>query len=338
MSALTSIVLEDTSLRRVVQGSAARGARTWLHRLTEAHILFPALTLLVLGLIWGGTLNLIHIERTDATAASAAAVLELVDTYEAQVVRALREIDQTLKLVEYLTEMKGASAALTELKARGLLPPDLLFVVSIVNANGQVVASTRPTQGPSLLSPALQQGLLADAIWVDQPRINTASGEWTLQFGRALIDTDGTRAGAVLLAVDASYFVSSYDPSLLGKKGVLGLLGTDGVFRVRRTGETVTAGERIDYPNAVPAADQDEPVVSLSVNSWDGVRRFTGAHQLYEFPLVVIGGLSETEQLAGTRHHAQVYLWRAAIGSALLVLLSSLLGRMSWQLARSRAR
>ena len=52
----------------------------------------------------------------------------------------------------------------------------------------------------------------------------------------------------------------------------------------------------------------------------------------------MIGGLSETEQLAGARHHALVYLWRAAIGSALLVLLSALLGRMSWQLARSRAR
>jgi diguanylate cyclase (GGDEF)-like protein len=78
-------------------------------------------------------------------------------------------------------------------------------------------------------------------------------------------------------------------------------------------------------------------VVSLSVDSWDGVRRFTGAHQLYEFPLAVIGGLSETEQLAGARHHARVYLWRAALGSAFLILLSALLARMSWQLARSRA-
>jgi diguanylate cyclase (GGDEF)-like protein len=301
-------------------------------------MLFPVLTLLVLALIWGGTLNLIHIERTDATAASAAAVLELVNTYEAQVVRALREIDQTLKLVKYVSETKGPDEALTELKARGLLPPDLLFVVSIVNANGRVVATTRPGRGPSSISPALQHGLLADAMWVDEPRANEASGEWTLQFGRALVDTDGARAGAVLLAVDASYFVSSYDPSLLGKKGVLGLLGTDGVFRVRRTGESVTAGERIDYASAVPGADQEDPAVSLSVNGWDGVRRFTGAHQLYEFPLAVIGGLSETEQLAGARHHALVYLWRAAIGSALLVLLSALLGRMSWQLARSRAR
>jgi hypothetical protein len=114
----------------------------------------------------------------------------------------------------------------------------------------------------------------------------------------------------VLLAVEASYFASGYDASQLGKHGMLGLLGTDGVFRARRTG----------YATAVPGADQEDPTVSLSDNRWDGVRRYTGAQQLYEFPLAVIVGLSEEEQLAATERNARVYLWRAAIGSGLLVL------------------
>ena len=119
---------------------------------------------------------------------------------------------------------------------------------------------------------------------------------------------------------------------------MLGLLGTDGIFRVRRTGESVTAGDRTDYLSLVPSVDQEAPTVSLSVNSWDGARRFTGANQLYDFPLVVIAGLSEAEQLAAVRHDARIYLWRAAAGSALLVLLTAFLVRMSWQLARGRAR
>jgi len=44
------------------------------------------------------------------------------------------------------------------------------------------------------------------------------------------------------------------------------------------------------------------------------------------------------EQLARTRHDARLYLWRAAIGSALLVAFMSILGRMSWQVARGRVR
>jgi len=88
----------------------------------------------------------------------------------------------------------------------------------------------------------------------------------------------------------------------------------------------------------VPDAGHADPTVSLTASSWDGIRRYTGSQQLFEFPLAVIVGLSEDEQLAAARSNAHVYLWRAAISSILLVLLTTLLGRMSWQLARARER
>jgi diguanylate cyclase (GGDEF)-like protein len=334
----TKFTLDDTTRRRAMQSPTPAGLRAWLIRLTEPHILFPALTVLVLGLIWGATLNLIKVERANAVSASAAAALELLNTYKAQVVRALREIDQTLKLVKFETESRGASASLSDLKARSLLPPDLLFVVRVVNTEGTVVASTRSAEVPSVIKPAVPQGLHDDALWVDPPRKDVLSGEWTLQFGRALNAADGSAAGAVLVAVDASYFVSGYDPSILGKQGVLALMGIDGVFRARRTGDSVTAGDAIDYASAVPGAEQGDPTVSLADNRWDGVRRYTGAQQLYAFPVAVIVGLSEAEQLAATRRDAHVYLWRAGVGSGLLILLVTILGRMSWQLARARVR
>jgi diguanylate cyclase (GGDEF)-like protein len=337
MSDLASMALKDTGQRRALRIGTAPGLRTRLLQLTEAQILLPALTILLLGLIWAGTINLIKIERSNATVASAAAVRDLVNTYEAQVIRAVREIDQTLKVVKYSSEDKNAGAVLTELKTRGLLPPDLLFVVGVVDRDGKVVASTRPIQAFSA-PPELRRGLLGDALWVDLPRKDVASDEWTLQFGRALSSSDGTAAGAVVIEVDAAYFVSGYDPSVLGKKGLLALLGTDGIFRVRRTGENVTAGDRADYPGIVSRADREDPTVSLAVNSWDGERRFIAANQLYGFPLVVIAGLSEAEQLTAVRHNAQTYLWRAGVGSALLMVFVALLGRVSWQLARTRAR
>jgi diguanylate cyclase (GGDEF)-like protein len=329
--------LDDTSRTVALQTQVT--PRVWLSRLTEPLILFPALTLLGLAGIWGATFNLIKVERASAETAAAAASLELVNTYEAQVVRALREIDQTLKVVQYVYETRGAVAALYDLKARTLLPPGLLFVVRVVNSDGVTVASTRPAE----VSSGNEQAYLpvlrtSDTLWVDQARKNPASGDWTLQFGRRLHATDGAFAGAVLLAVDAAYFVSGYDASQLGKRGILGLLGTDGAFRARRSGDTLMAGDTVNYATVVAGADRADPTVSLSDNSWDGVRRYTGAKQLYEFPLAVLVGLSEDERLAAAHRSAHIYLWRAAIGSGLLVLLTSVLGRLSWQLARSRAR
>ena len=210
--------MDDTARRPALQIPAATGPRAWMSWLIEPHILFPTLTILVLGGIWGVTLDLIKVERANAEAAATAAALELVNTYEAQVVRALREIDQTLKVVKYAYETKGAAAALSDLNARGLLPPELLFVVSIVNTDGVVLASTRATETPTVTEPGLRQGLGSDTLWIDQPRRAGPSGEWTLQFGRALSAADGSLAGTVLVAVDASYFVSGYDPSVLGHK------------------------------------------------------------------------------------------------------------------------
>jgi hypothetical protein len=79
--------------------SVAAKLRRWMGHAMEPHILFPMIAALVLAVIWGATLSLIKVERTTAERAAVASSHELADTYEAQVVRSLREIDQTLKFV-----------------------------------------------------------------------------------------------------------------------------------------------------------------------------------------------------------------------------------------------
>jgi len=316
----------------------AAGFRGWLAWLGEPYILFPALTVLMLAVVWSATFNLLRVERRDAAASSSAAALQLANTYEAQMVRALREIDQTLKVVKYAYQFKGAGGTLSELAAASLLPPQLLFVVSIVRPDGSVLASTHPGAASTVATPEFVRALHEDAIWIDRARRDPLSGQWTLQFGRRLSARDGAPVGAVVVSVDASYFVSGYEPSILGVDGVLGLLGTDGVFRVRRTGDRLSVGVGSEYAYSVPDSQQDDPTVSLSVNAWDGVRRYTVAHPLYNFPLAVVVGLSEHEQLAATRRDARVYVTRAVIGSVLLMLLTGALGSMSWQLSRARKR
>jgi diguanylate cyclase (GGDEF)-like protein len=310
-----------------------------LHQATEPYVLFPAFAVLVLAMIWGATLNLIHIERVGAGRAAAVSSRELAETYEAQVVRALREIDQTLKVVKYAFEWSGERGVLSELKARTLLPPDLLFVVSITDARGSIVASTRPSGMTTVVDPAsFQAQRQNDSLSVDRPRPHPGSPGGQLQFSRRLNAEGGDFAGVVVVAVDADYFVSGYETSKLGQRGVLGILGSDGVFRARRTGDVVSSGDAVDYASTVAGADQDDTATSVSVNSWDGVRRYTSARPLYDFPLAVVVGLSEDEQMAAADRSSRVTLWWAFCGSALLVLVVATLGRTSWQLAQSRRR
>jgi diguanylate cyclase (GGDEF)-like protein len=68
------------------------------------------------------------------------------------------------------------------------------------------------------------------------------------------------------------------------------------------------------------------------------VRRWTSARKLYGFPLAILVGLSVDEQMASARRQSRVYVGWAAFGSVLVALLTSLLGRMSWQLMQGRLR
>jgi len=303
----------------------------------EIYILFPLLAVFLLLSIWAATLYLIKVEQVRAQQSAAAASVEIAATYEAQILRAAREIDQTLKLVKYTYESEGEQNPLPKLKARALLPPPFLFDVSVVDADGMVVASTQPSEAGSRVAQDELQTLRRDNVLsISRPWKNPVTGEWKLRFSRRLNSADGAFSGIAMVEVDAAYFVSSYDASKLGNQGTLGLLGTDGIFRVWRTGEVVLAGDAVDYTAVVPDNETTEAV--LAINGWDGVRRYTSARQLYDYPLAIIVGLSEEEQLSAVNRQAHTYLWRAAGASLLLVLLVSLLSRMSWQLVQSRLR
>jgi len=312
----------------------------WFSHVIESRFLFPAIAVVVLAAIWVTTLNLIEIEQTTAEETAAVSSHELAQTYETQVVRSLREIDQTLKIVKSAYEVLGVKNVLPMLKAQDLLPPSLVFVVSIADSKGDVVASTGSSVSANIAGRNFfQSQRQTDAISVGHSQLDPETGEWSLMFSRRLNTADGKFSGIVMLSVDAAYFVSSYEVAQLGEHGMLGIIGNDGIFLVRRSGKTVTANDRSHYTLPVMhAADEVKSETTLQTNAWDGVRRFTSAIQLYGFPLAVVVGLSADEQFAQTQRNKQVYLWRAAVASLVMILIIAVIGRMSHQLALSRRR
>jgi diguanylate cyclase (GGDEF)-like protein len=310
-----------------------------LSKVAEPTLLFPMIAVVLLALIWTATFELVGLKRADTQRAAAASSQELLGTYEAQVVRALREIDQTLNLIKYWHEgSRGRSRVLADLEDRGLLPPDLLFVVSIADRHGVIVDSTRAQRGSDVTQrDYFRTQLSHDALFIGQPPPGSPAHS-TLQFSRRLNSADGAFDGIAIVSVDASYFVSGYDGARLGEHGVLGIIGTDGIIRVRRSGDAEISGEAIDYHVVVPGTDAVEADVAPVMDSWDGVRRWTNARELYGFPLAVLVGLSVDEQLAGVHRETLTYVRRAGLGSALALALTGLLGRLSWQLSQSRAR
>jgi diguanylate cyclase (GGDEF)-like protein len=323
-----------------VQPVDSTDGRSRLHRLIEPPVLSVVMAVLFLTVIWVLTFNLIARERASTDRTAAAMAMDVADTYEAQVVRALREIDHTLKMVRYQLDDKPAQEILEDLRSQELLPPGIIFTVSIIDARGEILDSTNRSSIPENVATMdfFKHAKEEEDVVIGRPQPGLEPDEWWLTFSRRFGEAGQRFAGIVAVSVHAGYFVSGYDSDALGEHGVLGLVGTDGVFRVRRTGKDISAGTTINYNALVQEGTTADASAEVTVNCWDDTRRYTIARKLYEFPLAIVVGLSEAEQLAPAHRIERSYIWRAGMASILVVAIAALLGRLSWQLQKSRTR
>lgn len=307
----------------------------WLGHGLETHISLPLFGALLLVVIWMSTAHFIDIERAAAQDAARNSARELLDTYEAQIQRNLGGIDQTLKVLKYAVELKGPAGALPALNQQGLLPSGLVFVVSIADRNGMIVASN-PTAAFIDVSRqsyfAFHRDTDTNVPFVSETLRDAANPEWHVHFTRRLNDAQGRFAGVVIVEVDPAYFTSGYEHSRQGELGALGLIGPDNVFRALRVGDKVVWGQSAASLASHPGDG------TVAVNSWDGVRRYTSVRRLHGFSLTAVVGLAEREQMAPFEQQRRNYLWAAGSGSAVLVLIVSLVGVWSWQMTRTRRR
>ena len=322
---------QESSTTQVKQGHR--------HKITEPHFFYPAALIAILVILWVTTFNIIEANQQSARESAITSTTELAHTYEAQVVRALREIDQALNVVKRSYELGIDKPMLSLVNDWGLLLPDFLFVTSITDADGNVINSTRAFEKNNIADQSyFRQQLEFDQLASSQPWQDPYTKIWNLTFSRRISTPTGAFAGIALTSVEASYFVSGYEESQLGLLGVLGILGTDGVFRVRRSGEQIISGELANYSQLVPDNEELEGLeVKLQHNSWDQIKRYTVASQLFEFPLAVVLGLSEKEKMQEANQLKRVYLLRAAAASVAFILISIILLRLSLQLKQSRS-
>lgn len=292
---------------------------------------------MMLLVIWGSTYFLVNKERMAIERQAELSVGEMTDTYEARVVRALREIDTALKLVRFTANSNDHASVLSELNEQRLLPPALLFTISIVDTQSRVIETTDSGLLGQRLTPPSQAMLGDDYLAVGETDAYQAK---QLTFTRPLMPEQKPQqeggSGWVVIAVDANYFVSSYEVGSLGQQGMLALVGADGIVRIRRTGDTIHSGELMDI--AAWKSSTLDAVSAPFLTHWQGVERYTLVRKLYDFPLSIVVGLSAQEQLAVAQQLARKYWQRAGWVSGLLLIILAILGRLSWQLQRARQR
>lgn len=306
-----------------------------LAKLMGSYVVFPAGAALIVVIAWIGVFRTISLEGQAADQRAAQSALELLETYEAQLIRALSAIDQSLRTVDYVKSNSDAGLVLDPLNDKGVLPPALIFTVMVADRDGVVRESTDGTL-PTIGKESFFEH--HSRVRDERPVVSLlpARGGDTqdkLVFSRRLSAPDGGFMGVALIKVSAEYFTSGYETARLGSKGLLGLVDANGIFLIKRTGDTISSGTVVDDAFLRTTAGNSE----LIVNLWDGVTRYTNSRPLFGYPLTITVGLSRDEQLQGFLHQRQRLLWAATIGTLVLALITLILTFLARQLDKSRA-
>jgi diguanylate cyclase (GGDEF)-like protein len=310
----------------------------WLRRGLEAHVLFPAFGLLMLLVVWSGALHFDKVATENAQLIAMEVSTEVAETYSAQVIGNLAQIDQALKIVRHAYALTNDPGVLAELGEKGLLPSTFLFTVRIADRSGNVIASTRANESGHFIG---QQHLDAhrsndmDSPFAGKVTPSLSSSEPELTFSRRLDPQGEQLTGLVSVAVHPSYFTSGYEHTKMGSTGIIGLLGSDRSFHVKRRGDQIFW----DEPVPAPFFEAMQYASSTVLNdALDGLPRYTNLKPMHGFPLSVLVSLSEQELLSAYGQEKRTYLWEAAIASAWIVLIVALMSRLAWQLSRNRKR
>jgi len=306
------------------------GIPVFVWKLLEAHYLFPAFALVLSCFVWLATQNDLEIERKAMERSTVDSIQELAETYEAQIIRNLDIIDQSLKTIKFAYEHPSIAPSLRDLEEKELLPPSMIFTAAVTDRHGKIVSSTRDTGQKTVAGTEAFSSLRSGDA--GQLVVGHAGKEGLIQFSRRINGPDGRFAGAVMLLVEPGYFTSGYERSRLGERGVFALVDSQGGFLARRSGEEVTHG------GTASGINFGHGETRLAVNPWDGEERFFQTRRLQRFPLTVVVGLSHAEKKEALKHTKHLYLWGAATITLLLALAASGMTWLSWRMAAARRR
>jgi PAS domain S-box-containing protein len=302
-------------------GRSAARALLPLFKPRPAILLAAALSI---ALLWVVAVERVQYERRVAVEDAVREHTNLALAFEQQTLRAIRAADAALLYLrrEYLDH--GAFVDLRELSDVGLLDDALVRNYLITDAQGRVLNNAFP-RGPIDVGDRdfflFHRESGGRNLFVSKPLTGRVTGKPLISLSRAIHSRDGAFAGVVAVALDPEYFLDTYNALDLGPRGIIQLVGLDGVVRVRRVGSTKSVGREMKDSSllAMAAAAPTASFVSRGVHS-DGLPRLQSYRVLAEHALVVSVGKTEADVLA-VFDRRRLYYYGGAAAATLGVIV-----------------
>ncbi|BAO85833.1 MULTISPECIES: EAL domain-containing protein [Caballeronia] len=340
-------------MRTHVFSDALRGAASTRRR--RALLAIPVLGSFVLVLLWAVIFARLSVEREATTHESMASAAILSSALEQHTIKAIHQVDQITRFVKYEYEKSPDNFDLVATVEKGVVQSDTLVQVSLIDEYGTLIGNTSdPHPKPIDLSDREHFKVHAhsndDLLYISRPVRGRVSGQWTLQITRRLNHADGSFAGVVVVSENPTYFTNDfYNVASIGHEGVIAVVSDSGSVLARSTagglsdnaathavakggGPAERAHAEFSASGVYPTTDHAS---GIYVDPIDHVKRIVSYRHIDGYPLGVLVGLSEREEMTDYNHTRNVYLLMASFISLAMLgffavatgLIGKLLGR-----------
>jgi signal transduction histidine kinase/CheY-like chemotaxis protein len=300
----------------------------WLHAVIWIGVLTLALA------TWLAVFELSSRDRQETLARAQRDAANLTHIIAEQAVRAISDTDRILSFLAYdLGRLGPDHFKLAEVLKNATSGSNLLLQLSYTDANGDLIGTS--VDGPvAKVNIAdrehfrVQQHNGVGGLFISKPVFGRASGKWSIQLSRRINAPDGSFAGVMVASLDPFYFSHSFDNLEIGPRGLVAIIGRDGILRARSGLNDKNIGRDMTDSTAYHAAVTAPQGFVPSFSRVDGVHRLLGFRSVAGYPLIVVAGFEEDEVLAKSLALRNLYIGIAAVVNAMLLIMALL---VSWQ-------
>ncbi|HLJ21827.1 MAG TPA: ATP-binding protein [Stellaceae bacterium] len=307
----------------------------------SAHYSGALLGLCAVLLLWAGISHLLSVDRESAEQAAMQNTANLTRAFEEHIVRSIRAVDQTLLYVRDAYTKDPGHIDLSLRSRNSQLLADLTFQTAIIGKDGHLLAtSLGPVTERVDLSDREHFRVHADStrdeLFISKPVLGRTSNKWSIQLTRRIDAPDGSFGGVVVVSLDPSYLERFYESVDLGAKGVVVLVGLDGIVRARAALGDTTIGQSLPGGPLLASYAEHDAGSFENTSPIDSVARIYSYRGVKGLPLIVAVGLAKDEVFASYEQRRRAYLEEGNALSGLLLIISGLIAWHQRGLQRSR--
>ncbi len=293
-------------------------------------LMWSAAAVLLLVVIWGGTLAKLRHDTQVARAEALKLALARARTYAEQLLKTVKAIDQTSLTVTYQWQNMNATLDLADQYQKAMHHTPTY--PATIGADGRIRSSWRRASVGIDMSEIPFFAYHRDhpdlSLRINPPSMGVGgmAGKRTIRLTRRVDDADGRFAGVVMVSTEPGYLAVISNDDELNTGDFISVRLSSGPLLVAKTVDNHESPD--PYYRAEPVFFALQGVLEERGERFiDGVPRYVAWKKIDGYPLVALAAITEASAVAAHAATRSAWLSLATVTS-LLVLLAALAGAM----------